>query len=812
MKLNKYVMLLGLPLVLAACGGGGGDGDSGERPVTKSPVANAGADQIVPMGTVVQLDGGASAPGTNGNNLRYSWSLPEKPMGSSAVYADAGIVNPSFLADLPGRYTATLTVNDGVVDSASDSVTITATTTVPVAIAEPVQDVALSAEVVLDGSQSVAPSDGDAGALVYRWTLLSKPSGSQAELTDATTAKARFHADVEGEYLALLIVNYGDQVSQPREVLVRAAKGNTAPVANIEVVSIGGKPVEPLTGKNKKYQVERGQEVVFSGSGSTDADGDELSYRWGATSWTQGSEIANKLKGKQAEFRMTPDVAAGDWSVSLQVFDGQLYNQVSALLNVVKPEGAENTPPVARLDPVTTTETYEMELGQLTNISAFSSYDIDGDSLWGKHKLQLLDYPAGFTPPDWSAPIWSTTQFTPTELGDYRVRLISNDGLADSLPVEAVYTAKRGANHKPKASVVVTAATALINQDIKFGCGGSDPDGDELTCEWAVADTPDGSAATLQVLNGGKTASMKADKPGRYVVDLVVVDSEGERSLAVSGGIHVKSVNNPPVYAGLYHYAYGEFSILWTSIANKLVGSHLGTAAQPYLVGQRIDLMPISMSDPDGDKLYPLWTLVEQPKDSKLVEAVDTETLNFTPQYPGRYVYQFITSDGIVKTQPQQVAVEVVKEEDYPGLLLRTHGAYDDPANLYPTRGGVQPQLGWPHDWMNTVAVKQDPASSASSSKAWNAGVLFSMTAHDKDYTVTDMRVLADGDRPELPSFVGLTNGQKIKRGETVYFLVYDPRQASNGTLDPGTEIEWFFRIAEKPEQTFRYRQRYQLY
>jgi uncharacterized repeat protein (TIGR01451 family) len=88
------------------------------------PVANAGPDQGVLAGTVVQLDGrGSSDP--NGNPLTYAWTLTA-PAGSGTSLSSATSATPTFLADVPGIYTAQLVVNDGTVNSAPDDVVVNA--------------------------------------------------------------------------------------------------------------------------------------------------------------------------------------------------------------------------------------------------------------------------------------------------------------------------------------------------------------------------------------------------------------------------------------------------------------------------------------------------------------------------------------------------------------------------------------------------------------------------------------------------------------------------------------------------------------
>jgi hypothetical protein len=93
--------------------------------VNLPPLANAGADRVVPVGQHVVLDGSASTDPDN-DPLSYRWELTSIPPGSAAVLSDAGAVQPSFLADQPGDYVVVLVVNDGTADSGSATVTITA--------------------------------------------------------------------------------------------------------------------------------------------------------------------------------------------------------------------------------------------------------------------------------------------------------------------------------------------------------------------------------------------------------------------------------------------------------------------------------------------------------------------------------------------------------------------------------------------------------------------------------------------------------------------------------------------------------------
>ena len=87
------------------------------------PIANAGVDQSIFLGTSAELDGfGSYDP--NGDTLTYSWSLSTKPAGSLAELSGSD-VTANFTPDLAGSYQASLTVNDGQVSSPADLIEVT---------------------------------------------------------------------------------------------------------------------------------------------------------------------------------------------------------------------------------------------------------------------------------------------------------------------------------------------------------------------------------------------------------------------------------------------------------------------------------------------------------------------------------------------------------------------------------------------------------------------------------------------------------------------------------------------------------------
>ena len=86
------------------------------------PIANAGPDQAVDLGSVVTLDGSGSSDADQ-DSITYAWSLTP-PGGGSAALSNPNSVNPTFTADTLGNYSATLIVSDGTDDASPDSVSI----------------------------------------------------------------------------------------------------------------------------------------------------------------------------------------------------------------------------------------------------------------------------------------------------------------------------------------------------------------------------------------------------------------------------------------------------------------------------------------------------------------------------------------------------------------------------------------------------------------------------------------------------------------------------------------------------------------
>jgi hypothetical protein len=277
-----------------------------------APVANAGDDQNVSAGTLVRLDGTLSTD-ANFDALTYKWDWMSQPSGSSLTLSSSASPKPTFTPLVAGTYVLTLTVNDGKLSSSPDPITITTSTanSAPVAVAGADQNMLLGDEVTLDGTSS---TDANGDTLTYKWTL-SKPSGSLISLSSDSVASPTFTPDVSGVYVASLVVNDTKSYSANQSLTrITVSSANVAPVASAGTA-------QTITGATL---------VTLSGTGSSDANGDTLSYKWYLTTKPAASTTASLALSTTSAPTFTPD-AVGVYVVTLIVNDGKVDSTPSTV-------------------------------------------------------------------------------------------------------------------------------------------------------------------------------------------------------------------------------------------------------------------------------------------------------------------------------------------------------------------------------------------------------------------------------------------------------------------------------------------------
>lgn len=559
-------------------------------PPDAAPVANAGASQTAPVGATVTLNGSGSGNPGGAGILTYSWTFTSRPAGSAAVLSNPASVTPAFVTDVAGTYVIMLTVSNGLASDTA-SVTVSTVNTPPVASAGPNQPVAVGATVTLNGSGS---SDVDGDPLTYSWTLTQRPAGSAAALTGAASVWPAFVADRAGTYVVRLIVSDGKASSAPATVAITTL--NTAPVANA----------------GASQTVAARAIVQLNGSGSTDVDGDPLTYHWSLIAIPAGSAAA--LSSTTSVNPVFTADKAGTYVAQLIVSDGKM-NSAPATVSIT----TLNTPPVANAG-----------LPQTVNVSAVvqlngsASTDVDGDQL--TYQWSLITIPAGST-----AALSSTTavnpSFTADHPGTYVAQLVVNDGKVSSAPVTVTVTTN--ALQPPSAS-------AGLNQTVKHGSfvtlngSGMDPQGRSLTFHWSLLSRPAGSAAVLSGTTGALTSFM-ADLPGNYVAQLIA--NNGFLNSAPST-VTITTTNTAPVASA--------------------------GADQNSTAGSAVALNGGSSSDADQDALSYAWSFTARPPGSSAaLSAANSATPTFVADIAGTYVVQLIVSDRFNSSAPDTVTITV---------------------------------------------------------------------------------------------------------------------------------------------------------
>jgi hypothetical protein len=181
----------------------------------------------------------------------------------------------------------------------------------------------------LDGSAS---SDADGDALDYSWSFTSVPAGSTTQLMDATTTNPYFTADVVGDYVISLSVDEIFGGADSDTVTITAEQ----PPTNPPVANAGGPYPDVVFSM-------QGTTVQLDGSGSSDPDGDPLTYTWTVS-------LDNPLSGVPPQtpvVLINPDTAMpsfdviaidqlGEYTITLTVSDGTLSDTDTTTVDVVK--------------------------------------------------------------------------------------------------------------------------------------------------------------------------------------------------------------------------------------------------------------------------------------------------------------------------------------------------------------------------------------------------------------------------------------------------------------------------------------------
>jgi hypothetical protein len=492
---------------------------------------------------VVTLDGTDSSDQNLGDVLTYSWV----ELSNSIIPTNANTATAHFTApNAQGTYTFKLTVSDGEFSSESFViVTVAHVNHAPLANAGPDQSVPEGTTgVQLDGSTS---GDEDGDTLSYGWH---QTGGTPVlNLTGDNTSMPTFTApDVgtSGEDLTFeLTVNDGHGLSSTDDVTIKVTYVNQPPAAD------AGPAQTP----------DENTIVTLDGSGSTDPDGNPLTYFWEQIGGNHAVGLSSQTAQKPTFTAPEVTLAEDDIVMQLTVDDG--YGGTDSSEVTIHIHNV-NHPPVANAG-----ANFSVQWGHPVSLSG-SGTDPDVE------EQPALTYewtpPAGvtlsgtganvsFTAPDAPGPMYSGEQVL-----TFMLTATDPNGAHDEDTIDVTVTNN---GFSPSANAG-GPKTVDEHSAVTLNGSGVDPNNDPIHFTWTQIDGP-------LVINptGTDTATPSFTAPfvgpagATLTYQLLVWDDFGGWGLD-SATITVNNINNPPDISN----AHADVPVLWAP-DHKLVPVHI---------------------------------------------------------------------------------------------------------------------------------------------------------------------------------------------------------------------------------------------
>lgn len=538
--MRNSAFFFGLAVIVSAC----------VTPV-EAPVANPGPAVTVNTGAIVQLDGSASLD-PQGKPLSYEWRFRSLPEASQAVINNAAIVNPSFIADVPGTYEAELVVENGVLGSAPALVAITASecgngvpvVTVTVTPASVRTDTNVLLAAVTTDTDNVG-SCNLSQTFTYNWSFETVPAGSTARFAAGTARQTTFTADVPGVYAVQVTAtdSTGRRSAPTTTSITASACGSNAPVISLATAS--------TTAPNIGQPVRLGATFDDADNSMGCVLGQSFTYAWRFVALPAGSTATlNEPAALNPSF--TPDVA-GNYLLAVTITDSTGRVSSEQQITVTASACGGNAPFVATLVATPNTAAVVNQPVQLAATVSDADNSVGTSCDLGQtltYAWSLIELPAGSSAV-LNAAGAENPSFTPDVAGTYvaRLQVIDATGRGSNARTLEIVAGPCGGN-VPVATVCkvspngvdcITPASTAQQAPVVVQVDGSlssDADngtgcllGQTLTYRWQLFAAPAGSTATLN-LPTGINPSFRADVNGAYIV-----------RLNVSDGTYVSAVN-----------------------------------------------------------------------------------------------------------------------------------------------------------------------------------------------------------------------------------------------------------------------------
>ena len=577
------------------------------------PVAKLFAERKeVEAGDMVKLDGSKSTDPNNAK-LTYIWApVPGQRFPKTFAGKDGPIVE--FKAEEEGQYGVALVVDNGTAKSEPAQVVVN----VGSANQPPVIKLKDSFECVT-GEELHIPaevSDPENDRLELKWSCIDP---KDLHIPDSLAKKSEliFKPRETGTYVFKLSAT--------------DAKGHTVTAQTMVGVKA---PINrpPTAVINAPKGVNTGTKVVISGVKSSDPEKQPLIYMWKQEN--DKPKIPGEVPGEHDKtWEFTP-TEPGNYVVSLVVSDGVNKSEPDKIELVVS---TRNAPPVANILPP---PGGKVMVDESVVLDGSASSDPDNDKLtfkWrkveGKGEIGLDGIDKDKVSVKGIAP------------GVVKIELIVNDGKVDSEPaVIDLRVAKPG--QKPVAMIegpVTASLGALVELN---GEKSNDPDGSPISFIWAQGPEggPDIKVRGTELRMPKVT--FKADRAGKYVLTLEIINTDGVKSDPATHTVEVKGVIHPPKCLA--------------SVVDK----------GPILINSEVKLTSRGSASTDGGKLTYKWRQLTGGKVTLPEGPTDADIVNIAPSELGKYEFECIANDGESDSAPVLVSFLVQEPHALPTAVI----------------------------------------------------------------------------------------------------------------------------------------------
>jgi hypothetical protein len=264
--------------------------------------------------------------------------------------------------------------------------------------------------------------------------------------------------------------------------------------------------------------------------------------------------------------------------------------------------------------------------GTAVNLNGLASFDPDDEAI-SSYDWSIVTAPEGSTATI-LAPSESITEITPDIEGKYRIGLVVNDGIYNSIRDIKIINAKL-TNNAPVANAGVDRNIPTRVWCYPNGSASSDADGDSLSFAWRKVSEPSGSNARL-FNTDTRTLKFMPSAEGEYTMGLIVNDSleSSEEDLLVLTAIDG--------YSGLQEMSTTGLTLIsYPNPAERQINIQYTV---PF--AENLCLSIVSL---DGKKKVELLNALMQPGDYSLVLDISNLQLN-----AGIYLLQMISDQGRV--------------------------------------------------------------------------------------------------------------------------------------------------------------------